>query len=252
MRRSKYTAEVLAPIVASSRSLSDVIRKLGLTPNGGNHRYISARVRATGLDTSHFGRKLRIRVEQVSAKELAALVATSSSLANVLAALDLPTVGRAHHELKRRLKDLAIDTRHMRGQGWSLGKTRRTNASVAQSVARRATSPEQVFVENAPAVKSSRIAELLMEMGVPYRCAICGISEWCNRALVLHLDHVNGINNDNRLPNLRLLCPNCHSQTPTYCRRPPKPLKACEPRGSYTCYTSLQKRAWRNWYPRCV
>jgi 5-methylcytosine-specific restriction endonuclease McrA len=37
--------------------------------------------------------------------------------------------------------------------------------------------------------------------------------------LVLHIDHINGINNDNRLSNLRLLCPNCHSQTATYCNR---------------------------------
>ncbi|MGE0542259.1 MAG: HNH endonuclease [Dehalococcoidia bacterium] len=49
------------------------------------------------------------------------------------------------------------------------------------------------------------------------QCAICGISEWCGKPLTLHLDHINGKNNDDRLENLRLLCPNCHSQTDTYC-----------------------------------
>lgn len=47
-------------------------------------------------------------------------------------------------------------------------------------------------------------------------CEACGLSEWQGRALNMHLDHVNGIKDDNRLENLRMLCPNCHSQTPTY------------------------------------
>ena len=48
-------------------------------------------------------------------------------------------------------------------------------------------------------------------------CSICLIESWNNKPLVLQLDHINGISNDHRLSNLRLLCPNCHSQTDTYC-----------------------------------
>jgi hypothetical protein len=50
-------------------------------------------------------------------------------------------------------------------------------------------------------------------------CSQCGLSQWCGEPLVVQIDHVNGIRDDHRLENLRMLCPNCHSQTETYGRR---------------------------------
>lgn len=49
-------------------------------------------------------------------------------------------------------------------------------------------------------------------------CEECGIASWNGKPLSLQLDHINGNNKDNRLENIRMLCPNCHSLTPTYCR----------------------------------
>ena len=51
------------------------------------------------------------------------------------------------------------------------------------------------------------------------RCALCGIKDWMGKPLVLQIDHENGDHADNRPENIRELCPNCHSQTPTYCTR---------------------------------
>jgi len=48
------------------------------------------------------------------------------------------------------------------------------------------------------------------------RCEECGISEWLGRPLTIQIDHINGVKDDHRLENLRMLCPNCHSQTDTY------------------------------------
>lgn len=47
-------------------------------------------------------------------------------------------------------------------------------------------------------------------------CDECGLSEWRGRPLSIQIDHINGISDDHRLENLRMLCPNCHSQTETY------------------------------------
>lgn len=67
--------------------------------------------------------------------------------------------------------------------------------------------------------------KLLKNNLINYECSICGINNWNGVDLVLQLDHINGINNDNRLENLRLLCPNCHSQTETYAGKKNKPIK---------------------------
>jgi len=54
---------------------------------------------------------------------------------------------------------------------------------------------------------------------VEYKCVICGMSSHNGEPLTLQLDHINGVHTDCRFENLRLLCPNCHSQTPTFAGR---------------------------------
>jgi len=89
------------------------------------------------------------------------------------------------------------------------------------------------FVKNVPPIKIKRELKdiliegitlngtnlkqrLIKELNWEYKCDECGISEWNNKKISLELDHINGIHNDNRIENLRLQCPNCHSQTPTF------------------------------------
>ncbi len=60
---------------------------------------------------------------------------------------------------------------------------------------------------------------LLQEGLLSNRCEACGLTEWRGKPLSIQIDHVNGIANDNRLENLRMLCPNCHSQTETFSGR---------------------------------
>ena len=52
-----------------------------------------------------------------------------------------------------------------------------------------------------------------------YKCEICGISEWLGNPITLQFHHINGNPLDDRLENLQILCPNCHSQTDSYCKR---------------------------------
>lgn len=246
--KQKYTPEYLAPFVAAAFSVTDLIRKLGLPANGGNFRLITARLRGSGLDTSHFGpQTIRERVAAIPEDNLRASVAASESIASVARQFDLPADGRACHELTKRVRALGLDTSHMSGARWNKNKTAATHPSIARSARAKSIPDELVFVENSSVINHGPgLIRRLLAQGWVYKCQVCGIDEWLGEKLVLHLDHINGNSTDNRYANLRLLCPNCHSQTDTYCNRS-RPTRASEPSAHYSCYTSAISRACRNW-----
>ena len=219
MGSTKYTREMLEPIVKSSGSLAEVMRKLGLKVTGGNYRYISLRIRRSELDTSHFFGKISAQVKAIPEGKLEDLVRRCTSFAQVLLELGLPVEGRPHRDMTARVRSLGLDTSHFTGPGWSRGQTWRTNDSLARGRRKLRIRDEDVFIENSPISAGPLLTPRLLALGWSYECAWCGISEWRGTKLVLHLDHTNGIHNDNRLENLRLLCPNCHSQTATYSNR---------------------------------
>ena len=79
---------------------------------------------------------------------------------------------------------------------------------------------EDILVSGGSYTNMTRLKIRVMRSGaLGDRCEICGLKEWMGKPLVLQLDHKNGNNRDNRIENLRLLCPNCHSQTETFCKK---------------------------------
>lgn len=80
---------------------------------------------------------------------------------------------------------------------------------------------DEILVKNSKYTNISRLkARLISEKRLEYKCAICNNTGiWNGKPLTLELDHINGDHLDHRITNLRFLCPNCHSQTPTYAGR---------------------------------
>lgn len=105
---------------------------------------------------------------------------------------------------------------------------------------------EVLFQENSTYCNRKGIKLRLIASGVPEQCALCGIGpEWNDKPLTLQLDHINGVHNDHRRENLRLLCANCHSQTSTFAGRSRQGgrVRAIEPPTCPHCSTSVRRRA---------
>lgn len=145
-------------------------------------------------------------------EQLREAVKNNLSLRQTLLFLGLDGAGAGTKTVYRLVKLLNIDTSHHKGQGqkgvkqdWHWKK----NADI-----------EKVFCENSTTGRGSIKKRILYFKLIEYKCSDCNITTiWNNKPIVLHLDHINGINSDNRLENLRFLCPNCHSQTDTYTGR---------------------------------
>ena len=75
---------------------------------------------------------------------------------------------------------------------------------------------EKILIKDSEYNRTKLKTRLVKEGLKEYKCECCGISEWNGKPLTLQLHHINGIHNDNRLSNLQLLCPNCHSQTENF------------------------------------
>ena len=148
------------------------------------------------------------KVYQVSNEEFQNIVQQANSYSDCLRALGLGTNGGSSTDtLKRRIAELDCDISHF-------GKKEKTQSPQARY------SLDEILIENSTYANISRLKErLVREERLEYKCQNCGIKEWQSKPLSLHLDHINGKNNDHRIENLRFLSPNCHSQTDTYAGR---------------------------------
>lgn len=136
------------------------------------------------------------------------IVENSESIAECLRQLGLKPLGSNYRTFKKKVKEFNLDTSHFLGLAHGRGKPRPDLAKEPL---------ETYLIENSSYDPHCLKRRLIKEKYLEYKCDDCGIATWRGKEIVLHLDHINGINNDHRIENLRLLCPNCHSQTNTYC-----------------------------------
>jgi hypothetical protein len=198
--------ERLRAAVQASASFSEVARNVAANPKG-LYRSVRKRIAQLGLDTSHFTSVPR-RGTTWTDDQLRDAVKASRSIAQTIRALGLVAAGGNYDQVQRRIKTLGLDTSHMTGRGWNIG------GAFKPYVQR----PLEDVLVPGRWTSSHRLKLRLFRAGLKApRCELCGWSEPAPDGRVpVELDHVNGDRFDNRLENLRILCPNCHSLQPTH------------------------------------
>lgn len=147
-----------------------------------------------------------MRLKKYTLQQLQSAVKDNYSLRAVLTELGVAAAGGNYEVLKKAIKLYGINTSHFTGQAHLRGKTHTY----------RVRPLEDIFVygeiENTHRMRQRLLKEKIKES----KCENCTLDEWLGEPISLELHHVDGDRRNNRLENLKLLCPNCHAQTGNY------------------------------------
>lgn len=158
--------------------------------------------------------KRRSPIWLISKEELQLILDKSTTIGEVLQAFGLINKGNNYKTLQERVvaEELSLDT---------LKENRRKMQTNVLYNNRPRIPTEDILNNHSGYSRTTSLKERLIKEGYTQNiCSICGLSGfWNNMPLSLQLDHINGIKTDNSLENLRLVCPNCHTQTKTFSGR---------------------------------
>lgn len=142
-------------------------------------------------------------MRQISDQEFEKIVLESISYSEICRKINLRIQGSNFYTIKNRIKRQNISTDHFN----------RSHGSISKN-----TIPlEEILIQNSNYGSNQLKKRLIKKELLKNECYSCGLKAvWNGESIVLQLDHINGNHKDNRLENLRILCPNCHSQTKTH------------------------------------
>jgi hypothetical protein len=220
----RYTESEARAAIEAATSWAEVMDALGYGYFGNNIKTVRRWAGKWDISVSHLPNGSGShRRHRHSAAELSEAVAASRSWAETLRRLGYCSTGGNWKTIKRRVAELGIATDHFDPY-----------AASREALRSEAVPLEKVLVRGST-YSRKRLKRRLYECGLKAPiCEMCGQDElWRSKRMSLILDHINGVRDDNRLANLRIVCPNCAATLDTHCGR--KNTLAAAPRECLHC-----------------
>lgn len=210
-------------VIAESKNFYETIKKMGYKDSGGIYGFLKKKCDKLGIDYSHIqkrktGKESKIFIDVEKVKTEIKKSNSLRSLAQKIGLNNCDSNSTVYRYLKKIIKMHNLDTSHFTGQLWSKGKTRFNDYRLMKDHNKHFSKWKDVFCNKSLSCSSSKamIERLVINKVKTYNCEMCGRNKWNDLPIRLQLHHSNGDNRDNRIENLKLLCPNCHSQTNNY------------------------------------